>query len=215
MRRNAPIISTVVAMLSGLVVLLLLLLPTGLDALYAGMIRWAAALAAVALVVGLANLVNVHIDKATGGGAEVVNSIALIAAFALTFLAAFALGPNGETAGIEPANWLFQYIQLPVEISLMALLAVSLVYAAARLLRRNPNIFSVVFISTALLVLLGVSVLGTGDFGLLSELINGIHGWITQVPAAAGARGLLIGVALGAVAAGLRVLIGTDRPFGG
>jgi hypothetical protein len=202
-------------MLSGLVVLLLLLLPTGLEALYAGMIRWAAALAAVALIVGLANLVNVHIEKASGGGSEAVNSVALIVAFTLTFLAAFALGPNGETAGIEPANWLFQYIQLPVEISLMALLAVSLVYAAARLLRRSPNIFSVVFISTALLVLLGASLLGTGDFGLLSVLINGIHSWITQVPAAAGARGLLIGVALGAVAAGLRVLIGTDRPFGG
>jgi hypothetical protein len=202
-------------MLSGLVVLLLLLLPSELEALYAGMIRWAAALAAVALVVGLVNLVNVHVDKASGGGSEVVNSVALLVTFAVTFLAAFALGPNGETAGIEPVNWLFQYVQLPVEISLMALLAVSLVYAAARLLRRNPNIFSVVFISTALLVLLGASLLGTGDFGLLSELINGIHSWITRVPAAAGARGLLIGVALGAVAAGLRVLIGTDRPVGG
>jgi hypothetical protein len=202
-------------MLSGLVVLLLLLFPTGLDGLYAGMIRWAAALSAVALVVGLTNLVNVHIEKATAGGSETINSIGLLAAFALTFLAAFALGPNGETAGIEPANWLFQYVQLPVETSLMALLAVSLVYAAARLLRRNPNIFSVVFISTVLLVLLGASILGAGNFGVISDAVNGVDDWIRQVPAAAGARGLLIGIALGAVAAGLRILIGTDRPFGG
>lgn len=215
MRRNAPIVSTVVAMLSGLVVLLLLLLPAGLEAMYTAMIRWAATLAAVALVVGLANLVNVHIDKSSDGGPSAANSIALLAAFALTFLAAFALGPNGRAAGIEPANWLFQYIALPVETSLMALLAVSLVYAAARLLRRKPNIFSVVFIGTALLVLLGSSVLGTGDFGLLSEGIGALRTWIATVPAAAGARGLLIGVALGAVAAAVRVLIGTDRPYGG
>jgi hypothetical protein len=201
-------------MLSGLAVLLLLLFPAGPD-LLAGLMRWAAALAAVALVVGLTNLVNVHIDRASEGGPAGVNSIALLVAFGLTFAAAFGLGPTGDAAGVEPATWLFQYVQLPVETSLMALLAVSLVYAAARLLRRNPNIFTGVFIGSALLVLLGVSVLGTGDFGLVSDLVGGVQRWIVGVPAAAGARGLLIGVALGAIAAGLRVLIGTDRPFGG
>ncbi|HUF39035.1 MAG TPA: hypothetical protein VMN57_10970 [Anaerolineales bacterium] len=215
MRFKAPIVSTAVAMLSGLAVLLLLLLPTGLDALYAGVIRWAAALAAVALLVGLVNLVNVHVEKSSGGGSEAVSSIALLAAFGLTFLAALFLGPNGSAAGVEPVNWLFQYVQVPVEAALMALLAVSLVYASARLLRRVPNLFSFVFIGTALLVLLGTSTLATGEFGLISELVTGVHGWITRVPAAAGARGLLIGVALGSVAAGLRILIGTDRPFGG
>jgi hypothetical protein len=210
-----PIVSTAVAMLSGLVVLLLLLFPTGLDAMYAAMLRWAAALAAVALLVGLTNLVNVHIEKASAGGSDGLNSGALLTAFGLTFLAAFILGPNGSAGGIEPANWLFQYIQVPVETSLMALLAVSLVYAAARLLRRSPNLFSILFISSALLVLLGTSALAAGGFGVLSELVTGVRTWLTQVPAAAGARGLLIGVALGSVAAGLRILIGTDRPFGG
>jgi hypothetical protein len=92
---------------------------------------------------------------------------------------------------------------------------VSLVYAAARLLRRVPNLFSIVFIGTALLVLLGASTLALGGPGLLVDVIAGVRDWITQVPAAAGARGLLVGVALGSVAAGLRILIGTDRPFGG
>jgi len=213
-KSNTPIVSTAVAMLSGLVVLLLLLLPANLDALYAALIRWAAALAAVALLVGLVNLVNVHIEKTSGGGADAANSGALLAAFGLTFLAAFILGPNGSAGGVEPANWLFQYVQVPVETSLMALLAVSLVYAAARLLRRVPNLFSIVFIGTALLILLGASALALGGPGLLVDVIAGVRDWITQVPAAAGARGLLIGVALGSVAAGLRILIGTDRPFG-
>jgi hypothetical protein len=31
----------------------------------------------------------------------------------------------------------------------------------------------------------------------------------------AGARGILLGVALGTVATGLRILIGADRPYGG
>jgi hypothetical protein len=37
---------------------------------------------------------------------------------------------------------------------------------------------------------------------------------ITLVPATAGARGLLLGVALGAIATGLRVFLGFDRPYG-
>ena len=38
--------------------------------------------------------------------------------------------------------------------------------------------------------------------------------WISQVPAVAGARGLLLGIALGAIATGLRVLLAIDRPYG-
>jgi hypothetical protein len=38
---------------------------------------------------------------------------------------------------------------------------------------------------------------------------------INEFFAVAGARGILIGVALGALATGLRVLFGIDRPYGG
>jgi len=70
----------------------------------------------------------------------------------------------------------------------------------------------VIFILTAFLILLGTAPLyGFGDIPLL----NGLRRWIAQVPAMAGARGILIGVALGTIATGLRVLIGADRPYGG
>jgi len=42
-----------------------------------------------------------------------------------------------------------------------------------------------------------------------------VRSWLAQVPAIAGARGLLLGVALGTVATGIRILIGVDRPYGG
>jgi len=38
---------------------------------------------------------------------------------------------------------------------------------------------------------------------------------LAGIPAVAGARGILFGVALGTVATGLRVLMGADRPYGG
>ncbi len=95
----------------------------------------------------------------------------------------------------------------------MALLAVTLTYAAIRLLRRRLNLLSVIFLITALLTLFGtVSLPFLGEVPGLSGLVRPI---VSQVFAAAGARGILIGVALGTLATGLRVLFGADRPYGG
>jgi hypothetical protein len=40
-----------------------------------------------------------------------------------------------------------------------------------------------------------------------------IKDWVLEVPALAGARGILLGAALGTAATGLRVLLGIDRPY--
>jgi hypothetical protein len=46
-------------------------------------------------------------------------------------------------------------------------------------------------------------------------LIGEIRSWIVSVPALGGARGILLGIALGTIATGLRILMGSDRPYGG
>jgi hypothetical protein len=107
---------------------------------------------------------------------------------------------------------IFKAIQLPVETSLMAMLVVTLTYASIRLLRRRNNLISVIFLVTALLILLGTApVPFIGDVPILSDLIRP---FIAQVLAVAGARGILIGVALGSLTTGLRVLFGADRLYG-
>jgi hypothetical protein len=108
--------------------------------------------------------------------------------------------------------WIFNSIQVPVEISLLAVLAFVLVYAVARLLTRRPKWYTILFLVSVVLVLLGSAPLFiVGEVSMLSSL----RGWLVHVPAVAGARGLLLGVALGTVATGLRILIGIDRPYGG
>jgi hypothetical protein len=93
----------------------------------------------------------------------------------------------------------------------MAILVVVLTYAAARMLGRRMNLFSLVFIITVLLVLIGTVSLP----GVEIDLLRDLRSWIVQVAATAGARGILLGVALGTIATGLRVLMGADRPYGG
>jgi hypothetical protein len=61
-----------------------------------------------------------------------------------------------------------------------------------------------------------VILLATGPlFGISLPGLVELRYWIAQVPAMAGARGLLLGIGLGIVATGLRILIGSDRPYGG
>jgi hypothetical protein len=102
----------------------------------------------------------------------------------------------------------------------MAVLAVTLVYASIRLLRERTDVKSIVFIVTALLVLsgaislpvlLGIPLPRIGSEDILTFISKGI----SQVLAVGGARGLLIGIALGVLTTGLRVLLGADRPYGG
>lgn len=170
------------------------------------LLEWATILAAVAVLVGIANLFTVHWGKMTSGKSSGIYSAILIVSLVLT------LGIVGWF-GIAHmySMWLFNYIQLPVEGSLMALLAVILVLAGIRLLRRRSNMLSMVFIITAMVILLATGPL----FGISVPGLAELRSWIAQVPAMAGARGLLLGIGLGIVATGLRILMGSDRPYGG
>ncbi len=170
------------------------------------LLEWATILVATALVIGVINLFAVHWRKSTTDHPNQINSIALLMGLVFTLGVAGWLGPTDPYA-----LWIFNYILIPIEASLMGILAVVLVYAGVRLLRRKPNLLSIVFIATAVIILLMTGPLFGIDIPGLSEL----RIWIGKVPAVAGGRGILLGVALGVVAAGLRILIGADRPYGG
>ena len=123
----------------------------------------------------------------------------------LTLLIVGYLGPT------DPVSlWIFNYIQIPIEASLMAILSIVLIYAGVRLLRRKPNLLTIVFIATAVVILLMSGPLFGIDIPGLAEL----RIWIGKVPAVAGARGILLGISMGIIAAGLRILMGADRPYG-
>jgi hypothetical protein len=130
----------------------------------------------------------------------------MILALLITLAVVGFLGPTAPWS-----LWIFNYIQVPIESSLMALLAVILPYAAARMLNRRINLFSLIFVAAVLIGLVGAASVSGFELPLFGELRN----WVTQVPAVAGARGILLGVALGTVATGLRILMGADRPYEG
>lgn len=100
---------------------------------------------------------------------------------------------------------------VPVEASLLAILVVTLVYASIRLLRRRTDMMSVIFLVTVVLLLLAIMPTPFGPIPVFDQLILAVTGAVSS----GGARGLLIGIALGTILTGLRVLFGMDRPYGG
>jgi hypothetical protein len=168
-------------------------------------------LAGFAVLVGICNLLLVHSKKIRQKQKGAGYSAVLIVTMLITFLLGVLSHYIPIAASLFSAA--FKYVQLPIETSLMALLVVTLTYASIRLLRRHLNLISVVFLVTAWLILIGMAPWPfLGDVPILSDIIRPI---IAQVPAAAGARGILLGVALGTLTTGLRILFGSDRPYGG
>jgi len=202
------IISTSIAILTGLIVLMgyFFQIPILAD-LRSLILDWAVTLAAIMVFIGVLNLLSVNNSRINKKDKGSVYSLVLIISLLVTLVLGLFLKP-----GHPVMNFIFYSIQLPVEKSLMALLAVTLLVASINLLRRQPNLFSVIFLGTTFLILLGTVPLPFGEFPFVGDVLRP---FIAQVLAASGARGILIGVALATLTTGLRVLFGADRPYGG
>jgi hypothetical protein len=206
-KKILPITNAIIAIISGVLVLLGYFFHGVFGGIQSILIGWAIILAAFALLLGILNLAIVHFKKIRLEGKNNIYSLVLLISLFLTMIIATISGPTGSWS-----LWIFNTFQVPIEISLLAVLAIVLLVAGARLLSRRPKWYTVLFLVTVLLVLLG-----SVPLFLLGEItpLTAIRGWLSQVPAVAGARGLLLGVALGTVATGLRILMGVDRPYGG
>jgi hypothetical protein len=219
MKKYFRVMLAIIAILSGLFVLFGYFLDydrLGLGGIYQGLYQTVVILAAVAVLIGMINLFQTHLTKVILKKPGRFYSLVLILAMFTTLIIAGWLGP-----GAKLPLWIFNNIQLPVEISLLALLVIVLIMSACRLLSRKPDYFSILFLLTVLFLLVGVgSFRGLNIFqnmdssriGSYLDLKN-MRNWIMQVPVIAGVRGLLLGVALGTIATGIRLLLGTERPY--
>jgi len=201
------VLTAIIAITVGILVLLGYFLPQA-AIFQVILLDWAIILAGTAALIGIFNLVTVHADKIRRRDKNAIYSAMLIIGLFATFTFGLLLKPQNPIM----QAFILNGIIIPVEASLMALLAVSLLYAAIRLLRRRADVMSIVFIVTAALLFLGSATLPFGDMPIFGTLIRP---WVSQIWALGGARGILIGVALGTLTTGLRVLFGVDRPYGG
>ena len=144
--------------------------------------RWAILLSATALLLGILNLLASHMHKVTQQETGWPYSALLIIILLGTLVLGLVFGPDNRVV-----LSLFEYIQLPVEATLMALLAVSLAVAGVRMVARRRDVYSLIFILTALLVLLGTAPWPFGGGGM-TAYFGWLRNWLAQVWAAGAAR---------------------------
>lgn len=163
-------------------------------------VEWAIIVAAFALILGFLNVLIVHLNRILRFKRGWFYSIFLILAMMIVLLLGLVEGPQGSLT-----SQIFQYILFPLQATLFSLLAFFVASAAYRAFRVRSW-------ESALLVITGIVVL-LGQIPLWKELMTLKEG-IFEVLVMPGTRGILLGVALGTVATGLRVLLGIDRPYG-
>ncbi len=170
-------------------------------------LSWATFLAAAAMLLGVVNLFSVHISRLIFK--RNIYSGTLAISMLVTIGLAFTDGFGITTGGID---FVFRWVQAPLEAALASLLAFFLMFAGVRLLKERRTIWSVIFLATAVTLLLLTSLSALLPSSTQSVLVM-VNQFIQTVFVMAAVRGILIGVALGVVMLSLRVLIGVERPY--
>jgi len=174
-----------------------------LDSVAGTLVSWAAIVAAFAVLLGLFNVLAVHIQRLFRRDGSGWNSAVILVT---AFLVLLLVLPSG---GISPESaWIFRYLYQPLEASFLALLVFFIATAAFRALRARTWETSLLVLA-ALIVLTGSAPIAN----LVSPQLPALKDWVMSVPTVAGVRGILLGVALGVIATGLRLLTGIDRPY--
>ena len=202
MKKVVPLI---VAISSALFVIIGIFFKESLSGWLSVVLNWAIVLSSVALLVVLARLLITHIGYITSGRQGFIYSLVAVFAFLFTLIAGFLAGID------NPAylKWIAGILR-PLETALLGLVAIVMASVSIKFLReRGWNALTISFtISAFIFLILGLGLVQAIDYAPIKQVIRAIEG-LPMI----GARGLLIGVALGAILMGMRVLIGAERPY--
>jgi hypothetical protein len=178
------------------------------------LVGWAAVITAVGLLLGIISVAGFHVQRVQRRSPDWAYSVVLILAM-LGVIGAGIFFPLPGRAGLVlpgslaevPIRTIFRVVYEPLAGSLLALLAFFSLSAALRALGRRSAEAAVIIVVAAL-----VLVAQLPPVAALPSVAAATQ-WLNDYVALAGARGLLIGAAIGALVAGVRVLLGFDTPY--
>lgn len=200
------IISAIIIIGVGLVTLAGYFFRDALSPILALFTDWAILLVGIAGILGIGYLLRMHVMRIVERQKGTFYSVVLIIVFLLTIVSGILFSPQSEYF-----KDLILTVQVPVEASLLGVVAITLFYTSVRVIRvQGWTPLSVGFISSALIMLiLNLGLLPINPDSIVGRMV----GFVQHLPVV-GARGLLMGMALGGLIVGLRVLLSLDRPLG-
>lgn len=203
-KRGLPL---AIAIAFGLLTLAGLLLP--LPALTDLILGWVGFLAAVALLLGVLNLLAVHARRITTEKSlySAILVLSMLVVFGLALTDAFSV-TNGGVARV------FDWVQVPLETALASLMAFFLLFLGFHMLKNRRGVGAVLFWLTATFILFSKVFMTTTLLPPpIRDALTSIQAVINDVIVLAGTRGLLIGIALGVITTSLRLLLGLDQSY--
>ena len=171
-------------------------------------LEWGVVLAAAAFVLGLINLIQVNLPKVLRRDKDWGYKAVMLVALAITLVVGFVGGPARQEAG-SAYKWIYDSMFIPLNATMFALLAFYIASAAFRAFRAR-NVDAALLLGAAVIVMIARVPLGE-SIPVIGEYLPRFMNWIMDVPNIAARRAIFIGAALGAVATGLRVILGIER----
>ncbi|QOR33740.1 hypothetical protein IMX26_09520 [Clostridium sp. 'deep sea'] len=162
---------------------------------------WGTIIASIALGLAAVNLVRVHLRRIILKRGEWYNSLVLLLVLVVQTIIGLINSSTGNTY-----KYLFDNIFTPLGATMYAMLAFWIASAAYRSFRAR-SLDSAILLIAATVVMLGNAPIGES---IWSEFAT-IKSWIIEVPNMAAQRGIMIGGGIGAIALGIRILMGIER----
>ncbi|OQX91358.1 MAG: hypothetical protein B6D57_00100 [Candidatus Coatesbacteria bacterium 4484_99] len=171
---------------------------------YQTVIGWFIIIMTFAFVLGIMSIARVHWNKVSRKQKDWFYSLVALISLSVTLFVGFAFGIERG----KPFMLIFEYIQVPMESTMFSLLAFYIASAAFRTFRART------FEATLLLIAAVIVMLGRVPIGyMISSKIPAISGWILDIPNLAAKRGIMIGVGLGSISMGLKIILGVERSW--
>lgn len=200
------ILTIIIAVLVGLTVLAGYFFPAFLSPVLRIIFDWFVLILGVAALIGIGTLIRLHFMRLMSNQKGAFYSTLLITVFLFTLIAGFVL-----TLDNAFFQGLILNIQIPVEASFLSIMAATLLYTSLRFVQtRGWTPLSIGFLGSAVASLifnLGYIQAQPGTVGAALLL------FFRRLPMV-GARGILLGMAIGGLLMGLRILTKIDRPYG-
>lgn len=171
--------------------------------------QWCLIVFAMAIILGVANIVRVNMRVILRRGKDWPYKIVLVGAMLMMSLVGIIdLITRGNVSVGSRFQYLFKNVFTPLSASVFALLAFFIASAAFRAFRAR-NSRAAVLLASGALVMIGRVPLGAAIWPVFPRLAD----WLMAVPNAAGQRGMIIGAAMGVIATGLRIISGIEKPY--
>ncbi len=173
-------------------------------------LRWYSIIAGFTMLLGVDSLVRSHWNKAVKRANNWQYSIVLLAGFAVIFVTGVVSTIRfGNAFELESSfMYIYNHVIIPLQATMFSLLAFFIASAAYRAFRAR-NFDATLLLVTAIIVMIGRVPIAE----LISPKLPIFTEWIMAVPQMAAKRGIIIGIALGAIGVSIRIILGIERSY--